>query len=211
MRTASERVLQSASCRDFNYSRTLPTLLVIKKLRVRLLLALALTILAATSCVATVVKIRKGSQAGPNKYFVVFSSRPVDPAHGSLAGHAFVAWGVESSDGQFSWETSYGYYPSKGVGVLRTVPGKLVEEDVVKSVGRADQTLIVEVSKETFEASSGSRASWADHDPGYKLAYSDCVTFTDSIARSVGLSVPNDRSETVFPQAYVHQLIELNE
>ena len=44
---------------------------------------------------------------------------------------------------------------------------------------------------------------------GYKLLERDCVTFTDEIAKSLGLDRPN-RDEAKFPQTYIRKLVEMN-
>jgi hypothetical protein len=173
---------------------------------------LAFLVLSGRVCLGNVARLNLDPAPGPTRFIVVFSSRPLSPAHGSL-GHAFVAWGAEDSTGELSWVTAYGFRSAhpllNGVGLLGAVPGSLVEEDM-SSVHSADERLIVYVPKSAYDQTLSVRNGWKDQDPEYQIAVNDCVTFTNTIAKTLGLAVPA-RSSALLPQTYLPKLMKLND
>jgi hypothetical protein len=151
------------------------------------------------------------------RYFVVFSARPAgvelsalppEITYKSETGHSFVSWGVEDKSRGLSWQSSFGYYPRKGVGLLATVPGEIRAESFANSVHEADKLLIVETTEDEFNLSRAVKKSWTDNDRGYRATVSDCNSFSEAVARSVGLKIPTQ--PPTLPEGYVDALIELN-
>lgn len=111
--------------------------------------------------------------------------------------------------------TAYGFFPveaADGKWTLLTgaIPGKVVQESLNQDV---QVKLTLKVSSTQYARAEVVRQAWADK-KDYKLIESDCATFVEEVAKSLGLRSP-DRgkltSGTWFPSAFLLALVEMNE
>jgi hypothetical protein len=145
-------------------------------------------------------------------YYVIFAARGNSPT-----GHAFVMWGQESELGGESTYEGYGYYPAnnsatgQSMAVLGPIPAEIVNEakkTQTRSWPLATDILIVEVDLNTFLNSHLLLQFESKKPPKYFPLLSDCVTFLERVANSIGLPAPARSVGTLLPQAYVRALIE---
>ncbi len=142
---------------------------------------------------------------GLKTFYVVFASRG-----GSATGHAFVVWGVEDGVRRKSTVRALGLYP-EGEGtncssVVRTVPGRVMDELINHSVQGITQQLIVRVDESYFNRSWKVGRAW-DCKHEFSLFSRDCVEFLRAVGDSLGLEMPRRFVTRWTPQAYVRALL----
>lgn len=175
--------------------------------------------------VATIDRRADKATAG-DKYFVVLCARPhglspkKDPDAAptdekkKTVGHAWVVWGVEDAKKKESrYDASFGFYPVKGEKVtgFNTVPGELVDQlnkprkddDYLRVTHR----LIVVVDKTEYEKALAVADKWKKEKPEYKLFSKSCKTFTNDVAKSLGLT-SEDESKFDWPEDMMVKMIE---
>lgn len=176
-------------------------------------------VLAASDVVAAArevvfVDARKTPSAhSEGQHVLVFASRPPWPfdkmPEKSYAGHAFVIWSKEDFLRKQTWQSAWGLYPTKGVGIIGEVPGQLVDDFLKNSsVAHATRFLIVRVDADQFAASEKLREEWQQRK--FRLTQSDCVTFLQATARAIGLTVPMRNAANAPPTTYLRSLINAN-
>ena len=157
-----------------------------------------------------------------NRYFIVFLSRwTTVNIPTTLTGHAFVAFGEYDYSAKTCTFHAYGFY-ADDESVTNTaptllfgpVPGHIIEESEpwkgsssTGSVGAASESrLIVEVPWYQYVAADNLRAAMSQTAQPYALASNDCITFVQTIARRIGLDVPERTGLSEFPTKYVEDL-----
>lgn len=138
-------------------------------------------------------------------FYVVFASRG-----GSATGHALVVWGVEDGVRRTSSIKAFGLYPeregSNCSSVVRTVPGRVMDELINHSVQGITQELIVRVDERDFNRSWKVARAW-DCKHEFSLLSRDCVEFLRAVGDSLGLPMPRRVVTRWTPQAYVKALL----
>ncbi len=148
-----------------------------------------------------VVKDLRKNEAGSN-LFVAFCARDVAP------GHAFIVLGNHDENKELCSVEALGFYPKDGKGIVGPVPGEVANEFLKpRSVPRGACRLILQVSKEQYEAAERVRMKWANRK--YQLLESDCVSFSKEIAKVLHLKIPDDGAAK-HPQLFVNSLIKMN-
>ena len=138
-------------------------------------------------------------------HYVVFASRG-----GSATGHAFVVWGVEDGERRQSTIQAFGLYPeNEGTNcssVIRTVPGRVMDELANHSVQSITMELIVRVDESDFKRSLRVARAW-DCRREFSLFSRDCVEFIRAVGESLRLVMPSRGIMRWTPQAYVKALL----
>lgn len=138
-------------------------------------------------------------------YYVVLASRG-----GSATGHAFVVWGIEDRVRRRSTIQALGLYPENDTAqcstVVRTVPGRVMDELINHSVQGITQELVVRVDEKDYERSWKVGRAW-DCRHEFSLLSRDCVEFLRAVGESIGLAMPKRYVTRWTPQAYVKALL----
>lgn len=173
----------------------------------------------------------KQEEGSSSKYFIAFVARGPSLKPFSATGHAFVKW-IEITDG-YSKESAFGYYPNTdgftlhSLGRIRNewLKAARVSGDVV-----GDVFLYVPVTYEQYRKTEILRDAWRSTAKSNKIDWTvgivDCVTFTDQIAKTIGLDTPKDIIETMIylatpkkksvtpfaklPSSYIKELLKNN-
>lgn len=144
------------------------------------------------------------------KHFVAFCSRFSENPIG-FPGHDFVLWSNQWPPAPLltQCDTS-GFYPYRAtdqVAALFTpVSGAFVKEPRCPNPECVEYALVAAVDEEAYERSQKVRDQWQK--AKFKVFDSDCVSFVDAVAATIGLQRP--ARATLFPQDYVSRLRELN-
>ena len=173
----------------------------------RLLAGIAALLLAQALC-AQVASKRLDLSTRPQSaksYFVVFAARGE-----SLTGHAFVAWGIEDGVSRRSTLRALGLYPENAgnncSSMVRTVPGRVMDEMLNHSVQSISVELIVRVDPALYDRSWKVAHAW-DCRNEFSLITHDCVEFLRAVADSLHLPMPRRTPLHWTPQAYVRAMI----
>lgn len=192
----------------------------------------ALALLAGTSAWAddkvVQIDLRK-KPAGADKFTIVLCARPHDlapkkdpnaaptDAKGKTVGHAWVVWGIEDATRKESrYDAAFGFYPVKGAKpfVFGSVPGELVDQ---LKQPRADDDflrithrLIAVVDADTYKETLQIAARWKKEKPEYSLLQRSCKTFTNEVAKALGLTT-QDEAKFDWPEDMLAKLIEASE
>ena len=146
--------------------------------------------------------------------FVAFLARGPDIPT-SLAGHAFVAIGIEIDNGVRVYERIFGYYPSDD-GTITMVKSVFTKVDGALKYKLSDTTWDVEYR---ISIDSDQRASaiatidnWAKNDPKYNVIANggkNCTSLISEVASALGLRIPDGAGNTR-PVQYIEALRKLN-
>jgi len=143
--------------------------------------------------------------SGRRTHFVVFASRG-----GSATGHAFVGWGIEDAENHRSTIRALGLYPETSSdncsSVVRTVPGRVMDEMLNHSVQSITQKLIVRVDEADYQRSWKLARAW-DCKNEFSLFSRDCVQFLRAVGDALHLPMPRRNITRWTPQAYVRALL----
>lgn len=164
---------------------------------------LPFTNLTPVYAVDKVIDRRMYSDPSKNKYFVILCARS-----GGQAGHAFVVWGMQDYSKRRSSQKGFGFYTTEnGKKVYFTnVTGALLNEATQNSFSQITDRLIVEVNKPLYDKTQESIERWKTY--SYNLLMRNCVSFTDEVAKTLRLNVPNTLFK--FPSDYLINLINRN-
>jgi hypothetical protein len=137
---------------------------------------------------------------------VVFASRG-----GSATGHALVVWGIEDGVRRKSSIRALGLYP-EGEGtncssVVRTVPGRVMDELINHSVQGITEQLIVRVDEADYERSWKIGRAW-DCKGEFSIFSKDCVEFLRAVGDSLSLTMPRRVPTRWTPRAYVRAILD---
>ena len=147
------------------------------------------------------VDLRKDPHSSVN--CVSFCAGLADNPHG-FPGHAFVVWSA-SPNWRRRDSDAIGFVPKEPfASLVRDVPGTMVRPHVESTINPDSLTVIVD--DEDFDHSRRLARQW--NSASFRTGRRDCVAFTESIAKSLGLSVPERLVE--FPQDYIRKLKKLN-
>jgi hypothetical protein len=153
--------------------------------------------------------------ADSKKYYLLFSAREASIKPFSLAGHAFVSWGIAERDSQICSQITYGFYPTAGHGLLAELfqkkRGKVIFGFMKNSNRRKILQVIARTDSATWHETRDTAQIWVRR--GYNLLDQNCVKFIDDIAETVGLRTPRTRMLLGFPRRptnYVHRLYKKN-
>jgi hypothetical protein len=142
---------------------------------------------------------------GKKAHYVVFAARG-----GSATGHAFVVWGIEDGVSRRSSIRALGLYPEASANncssVVRTVPGRVMDEMLNHSVQSITEELIVRVDEVDYRRSWRMARAW-DCRNEFSLFSRDCVQFLRAVGESLHLNMPSRSITRWTPQAYVRALI----
>jgi hypothetical protein len=171
-------------------------------------LCISLALAAAAENVKVIRTVAKAKSQTGDHYYLIFAARG-----GSPTGHAFVMWAEETEDNASSSYEGYGFYPEENTSgeisktVLGPVPGRFIGEAKNHSWPLTTDRLVVEVDRSFFEISQLALQAAKQRPPMYQPIASDCVTFLEDVAKSIGLNAPPRTISTLLPQAYVRALI----
>ena len=172
-----------------------------------------LCVAVVVSCCALAAQVSKSidlsTEHGRKTYYVVFASRG-----GSATGHAFVVWGIEDGVKRRSSIRALGLYP-EGEGtncssVVRTVPGRVMDELINHSVQGITEQLVVRVDEADYNRSWKVGRGW-DCKAEFSLLSSDCVEFLRAVGSSLGLKMPSRFVTRWTPRAYVRAVLAVVE
>ena len=190
-------------------------------MRPKALLA-ALCCLISAECFATGLgELNLRIRSETEDYRILFCAR-TSPDVGGLPGHAFVSFTKKENDSQL-YLLSIGHSPNSAslqaaLGI--EVGGMLVEENY-SAISQECFTVLVNV--EQFEKGLSRTKSvltrlglqQANKQPivfmAWQLAVKDCVTFVQSVAKSIGLKTPPRSGLDNFPIRYIRKLAEKNQ
>jgi hypothetical protein len=179
----------------------------------RYLTPIVAVLLLSHCLLAETVGVAFRTSTDGNRYFLVFSARGNFRDRKSATGHAWAGFGVEDKASKKSTYTAFGLYPRdetkrgyKNI-LFGAVPGELVDETTTHSTPATTESLIVEVDKPTYDHALDSAMMTLGNPPDWQMMLSDCVTFTQTIASSIGLSFPEREMQNVMPQAYIRSVI----
>lgn len=126
----------------------------------------------------------------------------------SFTGHAFICIQLKLNDGLK--EDCYGFYPRSSGRALIGGPGVVdnefdfdkhpptrfsnIKASVIKVISTQDRSSILTLIKE--------------YEKDFKLTTSNCVKFTNEVAKKAGLKTPNS-TDTTTPVSYIRKLQEL--
>ena len=152
--------------------------------------------------------IDRRNRSEENQYYIVLCARD-----GGVASHAFVVWGTDDAEKRICSSAAFGLYPRENASRVRiltlgTVPGEIANEALRGKGSSSTVRLIVKVNSDQYAATQKIRAKWAARGK-YKLLTRDCVTFTSTVAKSLGLRLPS-RAGNVLPQGFIRSLVQLN-
>lgn len=138
-------------------------------------------------------------------HYVVFAARG-----GSATGHAFVVWGIEDGVHRRSTIRALGLYPESSAdncsSMVRTVPGRVMDEMLNHSVQDTTQQLILRVDEADYQHSWKVARAW-DCKNEFSLFSRDCVEFLRSVGDALRLNMPSRTITRWTPQAYVRALL----
>src|SRR5260370_20807135 len=164
-----------------------------------------LFLVRAPLCAQVSKTLDMSTREGSKTHYVVFASRG-----GSTTGHAFVVWGIEDDKRRQSTIQAFGLYPeNEGTNcssVIRTVPGRMMDEMQNHSVQAITMELIVRVDVGDFKRSLKVARAW-DCRREFSLFSRDCVEFVRAVGESLSLIMPSRGVTRWTPQAYVHALL----
>lgn len=129
---------------------------------------------------------------------VSFCAALADNPHG-FPGHCYVVFAGNGIS----------YVPTKRDDQIRSlysaVDGTIVFGIPKGNDRNLDRTTVM-CDREMFERARREAMQWSPQ--GFKVGERDCVQFTNNVARTIGLNVP--QSKYKFPQDYLRELKELN-
>ena len=164
-----------------------------------------IVLLFAPLCAQVSKTIDLSTTQGGKAHYVVFASRG-----GSVTGHAFVVWGIEDDARRQSTIQAFGLYPENDSAncrsMIRTVPGRVMDEMANHSVQSINMELIVRVDEKDFRHSLKVARSW-DCRGEFSLFSRDCVEFLRAVGESLDLTMPGRGVMRWTPQAYVRALL----
>ncbi len=145
------------------------------------------------------------TQRTRKSFYVILAARG-----GSATGHAFVLWGIEDSVHRRSTIRAFGLYPEGSTGnrstLVRTVPGRTLDEMKTHSFQAITEELIVRVDEADYRRSWKVARQW-DCRHQFSLLDRDCVEFLRAVGESLGLDMPRRTVTRWTPQAYVRALL----
>ena len=155
-----------------------------------------------------VKQIDRRTMSEEDRYFIVFCARG-----DSATGHAFVVLGHDDEQAATCSQKGFGLYPDPKQGlksVLATVPGEIMDEVLKGSLAATTHRLIVEVDSAQYRKALAIRDEWAARGE-YKLVLRDCVTFTQAVAKTIGLDLPSRSGLDNLPERYIRALMDAND
>jgi hypothetical protein len=156
------------------------------------------------------------STFGQSDFFIIFSAREASAKPFSLAGHAFVSWGIApKNDSLICSEFTLGFFPNERTGILanifRSKKGILVVGFLKNSNKRPLQQVIVRTDSLTWLETRDSSALWRTR--GYNLIEDNCVKFINDVAEILEMRTPRTNMIVGFPRRptnYLHRLYRKN-
>jgi hypothetical protein len=144
-------------------------------------------------------------------YYVLFSARFPTLRPFSIGGHAFITWRNEDSTHQKTSQFTYGFYPTKGMGILKNVEGT-IKEGYAKNSNRERlvRRFIIEVDSAEYAETLQEVEVWKSQ--GYSLYNNNCNDFMNAIALKLGLKPADTRSCVIpmYPFKFIRKLKKLN-
>ncbi len=137
-------------------------------------------------------------------------------------GHAFVVWSVDDVERGLCAAEAFGFDPKDANGLVALMSFKKpvtgwVFDEYLRNPGQGFVALTVKVKKSDYDKTLLMREEWQGKE--YSLAKQDCVTFAETIAKQIGLKVPDRPAlfgniptsiKANLPEIYINKLRELN-
>jgi hypothetical protein len=144
-------------------------------------------------------------------YYILFSARFPTLRPFSIGGHAFITWRHEDSLQQKTNQFTYGFYPTKGMGILKNVDGT-IKEGYAKNSNRERlvRRFIIEVDSAEYAETLQEVEVWKSQ--AYSLYNNNCIHFMNAIALKLGLKPASTRSCIIpmYPFKFIRKLKKLN-
>jgi hypothetical protein len=144
-------------------------------------------------------------------YYVLFSARLPTLRPFSIGGHAFITWRNEDSLRQKTSQFTYGFFPTKGMGILKNVEGT-IKEGYAKNSNRERfvRRFIIEVDSAEYAETLQEVEVWKSQ--GYSLYNNNCIHFMNAIAVKLGLKPASTRSCIIpmYPFKFIRKLKKMN-
>jgi hypothetical protein len=144
-------------------------------------------------------------------YYLLFSARFPTIRPFSIGGHAFITWRNEDSIQQKFSQFTYGFYPTKGMGIFRDIEGT-IKEGYAKNSNRERlvRRFIIEVDSLEYAETMQEVEVWKSQP--YSLYNNNCIHFMNAIAVKLGLKPVNTRTclLPMYPYKYIRKLKKLN-
>lgn len=147
---------------------------------------------------------RNSSDSG---HYISLCSALANNPHG-FPGHCFITVGTANDYNYYS-SSSCGFGPARGEDQIpslwSSVKGLKCHDIVAGNTRNLDRLTLI-LDSQQYQRYLTATQEW--HDGWFKVGSRDCVAFTDSIARALGLHTPT--REYKFPQDYIRELKLLN-
>jgi hypothetical protein len=144
-------------------------------------------------------------------YYILFSARFPTLRPFSIGGHAFITWRNEDPLQLKSSQFTYGFYPTKGMGILKDVDGT-IKEGYAKNSNRERlvRRFIIEVDSAEYAETLQEVEVWKSQ--AYSLYNNNCIHFMNAIAVKLGLKPASTRSCIIpmYPFKFIRKLKKIN-
>ncbi len=151
--------------------------------------------------------------ANKKNWYLLFSAREASLKPFSLAGHAFVSWGIDSTETDtIALPVTLGFYPAEKTNVVEGIAehkkGNLVRGWFKNNSSRKSIiTLILRTDSTTWGRALSVAESWRTS--SYNLLDRNCVKFMDDVANAANLKKPRTRMILGFPRRPTNYLRRL--
>jgi hypothetical protein len=144
-------------------------------------------------------------------YYILFSARFPTLRPFSIGGHAFITWRNEDSTLQKMSQFTYGFFPTKGMGIFKDVEGT-IKEGYSKNSNheRLVRRFIIEVDSLEYAETLQEVEVWKSQP--YSLYNNNCIHFMNAIGVKLGLKPVNTRTcfWPMYPYKFIRKLKKLN-
>lgn len=139
-----------------------------------------------------------------NKYYVNFYAYEKDLDGGS-PGHAYVGF-VQKLAGSTLSSRKFGFYPAREItkeeAIAGNEKGRINEDDGTPFIVE----YVNEVSFEKYSSAMNTLNQWQNTSTYYKILKNDCISFSEEIARAIGLSTPARKGINLTPENFVKEI-----
>lgn len=144
-------------------------------------------------------------------YYLLFTARFPTLRPFSIGGHAFITWRNEDVSNKKMKQFTYGFYATKGMGVLKDVDGT-IKEGYAKNSNRERlvRRFIIEVDSLQYAQTMQEVEVWKTQ--RYSLYHNNCIHFMNAIIEKIRFQPVKIRSCVLpmYPYRYIRKLKKLN-
>jgi hypothetical protein len=144
-------------------------------------------------------------------YYLLFSARFPTLCPFSIGGHAFITWRSEDILRKKTNQFTYGFYATKGMGVLKDVAGT-IKEGYAKNSNkeRLVRRFIIEVDSLQYAETMQEVEVWKSQP--YSLYHHNCIHFMNAIIEKIHFEPVKIRTclLPMYPYRYIRKLKKLN-